>query len=81
MTAQQSRPLSSAEMDELINHGPDYYRKIGSPPIFFANAPVASDAQFSRGNVGGVVYCKKDNDSLGSLQKKIFSVLLGGSRQ
>jgi len=74
-------PLSNEEMDELIKYGPACHRENGSPPIFFANGPVASDDQFLSGNVGGIVYCKKDNDSTESLQQEVFSILLGGSHQ
>jgi len=65
------------EVDASINYGPDYYREIGSPPIFFATGPADSDEQFTRGNVADIVFCKVDNGSLESLQVKLIASMLG----
>jgi len=73
----EERIVSDEEMAELMNFGPNYYQKLGSPPIAIANGPAYGEDQLLRGHVGGVKYCEKDNESAESLQRKVFSALLG----
>ena len=72
--------VTDEELDNLINYGPQRYKEIGSPPIYFAGEPFSSDAQFLRGNAGGVVYCKKEGDSMESVVNEVFATLLDGGQ-
>lgn len=76
---QRERLVSDEEMDELLNYGPDYYQKAGSPPLVFADGPAHDDDLLSRGQLGSVKYCGNGNDSAESLPQKVFSALLGQS--
>ena len=73
--------VSDEEMDELINFGPDCYQKAGSPPLVFAEGPALTDDLSLKWQAGSVKYCEKDGDSAESLQRKVFSALLGKNPQ